>query len=529
MKPVYAFHPPLFAIYPALSLYAANVSLIPWQDTLLPMLYLLAGSGMVWILLSLLIRDWARAAAAVSVAMFTLFSYSAAATGKPYEELRISRSTWIAVVLLLAVAAAWKNRTNRGVAAFLNVAGSILVLLALVSIGGSHFAIRGELAKAEQPIAGAANQASSDRPDIFYIVLDGYGRTDTFESHYGFSDASFIKELKKKGFYLAHDAKSNYVQTEQSMASTLNMDYLENMVEPVGGAAEQRSLLDEKIDQSAVSKYLRKLGYRYFAITTGFPALKFRSADVVIAQDSGSPLFVNALRDRTPFPTPMAEYGSQFEGRRIFLEGGFKAMENLARPGSTPKFVVVHVLAPHPPFVFGPNGEPRRPKGPFGFWDGSHFHEVGGGRNDYVSGYREQAQYIAKRLLKSIDVLTAIEGKRPMILIQGDHGPKDRLDQNSMEKTDLPEVFGILSAYLVPDTVRPHLYESITPVNSFRTVLGRHFGADLKPLPDRQLHSSWEAPMAYSDVTGHLPARPTKSSLRPIGENEAGTTSPESK
>lgn len=502
MKPVRAFHPLLFAIYPPLSLYAANVSLIPWQETLVPILILLSGSGLVWGLLALLLRDAMRSAASVSVALFAGFSYSAIAIGLPYEEARISRTTWFLVVMILAIAAGWKNRTNRTVATFLNAAGTILVLLAAGSIASSHWAIRGELTRTENPVPGAASDLKQvSRPDIFYIVLDGYGRTDIFEEHYGFSDREFQSQLESKGFFIAKDAKSNYVQTQLSLASTLNMDYLDKIVKPVGGAAEQRGLLDEKIDQSAVSQYLRGIGYRYFAITTGFPALKFKSADVVIEQDSGSPLFINALRDRTPFPTPTSAYMSQYESRRLYLEGGFKAVENLARPGSSPKFVVVHILAPHPPFVFGPDGEPRRPHGPFGFWDGSHFHETSAGRNDYVLGYREQAQYIAKRLMGTVDTLLSAGPNPPIVLIQGDHGPKDRLDQNSMDKTDLPEVFGILSAYLAPKPVQNQLYDSISPVNSFRLILERHFGASLPLLPDRQFYSNWEEPLAFKEVT----------------------------
>jgi hypothetical protein len=50
---------------------------------------------------------------------------------------------------------------------------------------------------------------------------------------------------------------------------------------------------------------------------------------------------------------------------------------------------------------------------------------------------------------------------------------------------ELREKMGILNAYYLPGITDSHLYESITPVNSFRLVLDHYFGAGLGLLPDR--------------------------------------------
>lgn len=505
MKPVRPVHPPLFALYPPLSLYAANVSLIPWQDVVKPAAALLAASLGLWGILALILRDAIRTASAVSVALIAFFAYSTIAFGKPGEEGRFSPMVWMLVIVLLAVAAGWKNRTNRGVATFLNVTGVLLMVMALGSIARSHWTIRGELARTtEEKSATKGTAIPAGMPDIFYIILDGYGRTDTFERNYGFSDKAFVEELEERGFYVAKQARSNYVQTELSLTSTLNLEYLDQIVRPIGNVVEQRMLLDQMIDDSRVSRFLRSKGYLYYAITTGFPALTFRSADVVVEQESGSTLFLNALREKTPFPTPEVAYTSQYDARRFYLEGGYRAIENLAPPGPKPRFVIVHILAPHPPFVFGPKGEPRRPKGPYGFWDGSHFHDIYAGRNDYVTGYREQAQYIAKRTLDAIDKLARTGPRAPIILIQGDHGPKNAVNQDFLEKTDLDEAFGILSAFRVPDSIKAKLYPSISPVNTFRLLLSEMFTEDFPLRDDRHLYSTWGEPLKMVDVSEEL-------------------------
>jgi hypothetical protein len=241
------------------------------------------------------------------------------------------------------------------------------------------------------------------------------------------------------------------------------------------------------------------MGYQTVAVTTGFPALTFSTADLWIATDKGRSLFVDALVYKTPIRRSPGAIEGQFDFRRKQLLGAFSDLKRIAKRGSSPRFVVVHILAPHPPFVFGPNGEPRRPDSPYALSDGSHFIENIGGVEVYRQGYRDQAEYIGKLLVDAVDALVA-ESSDVVILVQGDHGPKSGLDQESAEKTDMGEVLPILSAYRVPDSVRKGLNEGTTPVNSFRTLFRGLFGMDLQPLPDESYYSKWSAPMDFVKV-----------------------------
>jgi hypothetical protein len=126
--------------------------------------------------------------------------------------------------------------------------------------------------------------------------------------------------------------------------------------------------------------------------------------------------------------------------------------------------------------------------------------------DDYRNGYRDQYAYISKRTLEAIDELLKNAGGDRIILIQGDHGPKSSMDQNSLQNTDVPEVFNILSAYRVPEQIRSSLYSSITPMNSFRILLSGLFKEDLTPLPDRSFYSTWDHPLRFEEVTKELKA-----------------------
>ena len=79
------------------------------------------------------------------------------------------------------------------------------------------------------------------------------------------------------------------------------------------------------------------------------------------------------------------------------------------------------------------------------------------------------------------------------------------LNWDSQEKTDLREPFSILNAYLVPKEMRTKLYDSITPINSFRIVLSQQFGAKYKTVSDRSFYSTAANPDGFSEVTKLIP------------------------
>ena len=76
-------------------------------------------------------------------------------------------------------------------------------------------------------------------------------------------------------------------------------------------------------------------------------------------------------------------------------------------------------------------------------------------------------------------------------------GPGSELDFGSAERTHLRERLGILNAYCFPDREVSTLRPSLSPVNSFRIVLGRVRGRPLPLLPDRSYFTTWDRPYDY--------------------------------
>lgn len=503
------FHPIFFGLYPVLSLYAPNTGLVPPQDILLPLTAVFLGTLALWGILRLLLRDAERSASVASAAVVGIFSFgpvmdlvrsneSGEVTGMTRHDLFM---LWAPVLLVVLLLAAWKGRgpITRG----LNVAGVILVVWPAVTIGSSWIAGSNAPKGATAIKDPIAESYKGSKPDIYYIILDGYGRSDAVRRSVGLDNSEFLDGLRKLGFIVEGDTRSNYCQTELSLSSSLNLDYVQTLL-PEGITGENRAPLDRLIDRNRIAATLRGFGYKFIAITSGFPGVHPNSADLLISEARTGSLFEGALTSRTPIGGGSIVATSAFDRRRQDLA---YAIDRIGKLGSSsqPRFVFAHILAPHPPFVFGPNGEAIRPKNmQFGYFDGSHFMQNGGSPETYANGYRGQATAIGRMLLKSLQELVRNSKTPPIVVVQGDHGSKLHLDQDTLVKTDINEVFPILNAYLVPDKIRQALYPTITPVNSFRTILREQFGEPFPNLPDRSWYSSWLEPTKFEEVTDRI-------------------------
>ena len=63
-------------------------------------------------------------------------------------------------------------------------------------------------------------------PDVYFLILDGYGSTSSLKKDLNYDNSKFIEILNKKGFFVASDSHSNYPQSFLSIPSTMNMKYL---------------------------------------------------------------------------------------------------------------------------------------------------------------------------------------------------------------------------------------------------------------------------------------------------------------
>jgi hypothetical protein len=70
------------------------------------------------------------------------------------------------------------------------------------------------------------------------------------------------------------------------------------------------------------------------------------------------------------------------------------------------------------------------------------------------------------------------------------------------------KAFSILNAYYLPGCDYSQLYDSISPVNTFRVILNHYFGTEFELLKDESFFSTKSQPYNFVNVTSELNKEP---------------------
>ncbi|MCH8877320.1 MAG: hypothetical protein IIA89_10940 [Chloroflexi bacterium] len=518
----------LVALYPVIALASANADEVSLQHISRS----LVASVVLAILLLLLVRsvagDWEKAALISSVALLLFFSY-----GHLYQLVKskevigfvVGRHRYLLLVWIVLLATwAWVVlKVLRNVPAWIGIftiAAAAAIANPLFSLVGREAEIRAANARGENLAYAYESVPRSVGRDIYYIVLDGYGRQDVLSRIYDLDNTDFIGFLKSRDFYVAEKSRSNYVQTALSLASSMNLNYVNDLSDTLGEDSTNRGPLNARIHNNFAMEFLERNGYQLMAFNTGLVATSIEDVDVYLPSED-NPYFrpslpatwllnpIEGLLLETTAVSGLLDLATQLRGsfvgaiadplyevHRARITYTLDAISEV--PGmSGDFFVFAHVVAPHPPFVFGSIGEPVNPDRPYGLFDGSDFLSEGGTTEEYIAGYRDELVYLNTLLEDTIDEILARSDPSPIIVLQSDHGPGAFLNWASASLSDLEERTSILNAYHLPDGGVDALYPSISPVNSFRVIFNHYFDGDFPLLEDRAYFSSANRPYSF--------------------------------
>jgi hypothetical protein len=407
------------------------------------------------------------------------------------------------LLLSLTVYVIHKSQSNA------RTAIAIANIVVLVFLGFSVVALTGPYATGTvQRWRGAADSLAEevllrdispgrDLPDIYYVILDGYARADVLKEVYTFDNSPFIRYLEDRGFFVPTGSRSNYMQTYLSLASSLNLSYLDELQRVMGGSRNKRPLQYLIQERSAAAELLKRAGYRYMFFGSRYSASSFSAqADVCHCGSAGLNDLENKLILFTPLILVRSMNAVQHRSHAGHILRTFRDLSDASvAPG--PKVVFAHVLAPHPPFVFGPHGESVVPDGRFFLNDGNHYL---GSRQGYVRGYRDQVAFVNTKIRETVDAILSRSSREPVIILQADHGPGSELHWESIERTNTKERTAIFAAYHLPAGARARFYETITPVNALRIVFDDVLGTRFATLPDRSFYTPWKEPYGFVEV-----------------------------
>jgi hypothetical protein len=499
----FPFYPLLLAIYPVLRLYGDNSDRVGVVNILQPLLFSLLLALALWLAMRCLYKDVHRASVSAALCLILFFSYGVlfrwltlacldhGVNPDIYIRHRYFLTAWFAI---LVVGMSFVRKMRAPDPKFLNLALSLLVMMTIGSAASKSVGSRQDATNLAPVPSVGSSIAVKERPDIYYIILDGYGRADLLQHFYGFDNSDFVNSLRSRGFWVGDKSRSNYLETGYSLPSSLNFDTFSRL-SAEASSREEKWLSDSRVffhlvDYNRAAGFLRTQGYRIVNMGSGFSLTNYsRGADINYGSTLSLAEFNSTFYTSTIFVAFMSPSIEMITGPQL-LANMSHIQEVAHLPG--PKFVFAHILSPHPPYQFNANGgkPPEPPSGVLLNW-GNHDAYVG------------QIKYLNGLVLRTVDRIVAESPHLPIIVIQGDHGPSlvDHTLAVPWNKTWTPDLLnmrsGILNALLVPNETKRKLYPKISPVNTFRTIFRSLFGASLRNLPDHPYYSTLDRPHVF--------------------------------
>jgi hypothetical protein len=511
------FHPFLFSTYAILGVYATNANEIPVAQIVRPLLIIFLATGAIYYFFTKRNNDLGRAGYLTTLVilwffyfghLFFFISFFPALRNLPYKQV-VTTLAWAALLLSLGTRKLWKQfRDPDSVTRLLNVVSLIVVAFPLATTAYIAYETKSQQKtigqhQADQVVPNLIS--SSNPPDIYYIVLDGYGRNDILDELYGINNDKFTDYLAQKGFFVANQATSNYMQTELSLSSILNMQYLDYLTENMG-KSQNRGPLNLLIHNSLVRKALAEVGYDFTALPSAVLFTQIRNADNYISYSKNpvtefeglliTKTVIGAYVDDLQLELPLPNYFTHRKTIAFNLEA-LSAIQDSAKP----KFIFAHILAPHPPFVFDQYGNPTQPDRPYFIGDATGFL---GTNEEYIKGYSQEVAYINSQITLVIDTILKNSNGNAIIIIHGDHGPGAFTSFVDSDKSCLSERFSVLLAIYLPNQGYSHFRSNMSLVNLFPILFNTYFSSNLPILEDRSYYASWTRPYEFIDVTEKL-------------------------
>ncbi|MFQ5717871.1 MAG: hypothetical protein ACE5GQ_12335, partial [Nitrospinales bacterium] len=262
------FHPYLFALYPVLFFYDLNKYEVWFSETWLPMAVALTATLLFLALFRLIFLETTTAGIFVSFCLVAFFFYEAILSRVSSFALGnfilskdpdLSWSYGIFFILLFIGIKTIKNPLH-GFTRFFNIVSVVLITFPLANIA-LHKLKNPSVLLEESALVKKGAQGNMDtvgsKPDIYYIILDAYGREDVLKEFYGYDNSEFIGFLKDRGFHIARKSRSNYPVTVPSLASSLNMNYVDRLAPLVDQNKRNLLPLNRLIEDNEVARFLK--------------------------------------------------------------------------------------------------------------------------------------------------------------------------------------------------------------------------------------------------------------------------------
>jgi len=441
-------------LWPFLNLVNYNKSQLEVEYVLVllsvPVLLFVCGIGALRLLGRFSRRDETpRFTFALAIAVALFFNYHAiydvlAALALPrinYAYLTLS------TLLLLAALRFFNPAVIRVSLVFFVVAGAIPAFEAMKYRSGGTASSAQMNARPLSPLS-----PETRKRDVYYFILDSYGRQDLLQEAYDFDNSSFIEALEQRGFYVAAQALANYPSTFLSVSSGLVGEYL------LGDGDEFQDMLqfaDLMRGNNPMIRRLKLSGYKYvhaqghlYTICVGYEDWCIDPYQQLLSSRD--------LLDVIVQTTPIRRFWRPIvRGSAVPLSYLQARLAAILEAEKGPLAVFAHILPPHSPWTVTADCRPR--DDPALAWSEST-----------KQHFLDSLTCVNTQLTQFVGFLDSADPEA-IVVIQSDHGTNSLLAADSAVKRwtaeQFEERFAILMAVRVPEQCRKWLYPSMSPVD----------------------------------------------------------------
>ena len=521
-------HPFLVGIFPILIIYSQNIGRVEITELFLPVIIIVGLTIGLYYFLKSILKNENKSAIIVTLILIMLFSY-----GHIYyllsdvmiDEFDIGQNRYLipAFGLVLGISIFFIIRARRvfdNATSILNVISIVFIIVAIsnVALVGAEITSCDKCSNQEffyeardfsdyfesHEFSISKNQ---ELPDVYYLILDEYARNDALIEYHNFSNHELTEFLEKKGFHIAKNSFANYPMSVQSIPAIMNMDYINFLADEIGTEVRNYKPLNGKnyglYPNNMVIKNFKEMDYKIITFNTFALHLHENPlADKTFCHRDKF-LLDNRLADvlaRTSIFGYYIERWAEGELRQATL----CAFENFGNAGNVfdePVFVWAHVMLPHPPWIFGPNGEEITPGKPLLITDNPEFRDSGW---EPKRQYIQQVQFANKKTIEVVENILE-NNRNAIIIIQGDHGTAWETNWMEPSKEDAWQRLRNFDAIYFPDKdKRDLLLDDRTLVNTFRTVFNAYYESNYELLEDK-MYWGWNAkPYYFEEMTQYL-------------------------
>ena len=528
LKKLALLNPVIFAIYSVLFLYAHNIAETPVNLVYKPLAYSILATAIITLVLIPVIRNKAITAFLASIFALIFFMHGHLVQLFPAEfnidlgltQIGTDKFLFVSELFLLSLAiqVVRKNKLF-----LINKFNHLFFIMSIVLLLSSAFTVLNHRPN-KQPEASKvsilADQEPNreNRPDIYYLIFDRYGANSTLQSELDYDNTKFTDYLKDTGFYVTDKSVANYPKTFQSLASSLNMTYLNHLTDQYGIESEDQTPINNMLDKHQVGLALKELGYSYYHLGSWW----FPTADNSLADEVYSWSFLSLdqfsrefLQTTLALPVLAKMQAVEFDEenylrveQKLRIPATIKRLEEITKTKTGPKFVFSHMLLPHGPYIYDR--------------EGNHITEADVATQSDSASYLDQLIYSNKVIQNIVDNIIKNSESEPIIIVQSDEGPCDiipelaeddgwghcgeDMDWRTLSNNALRVKMRILNAYYLPEVnMQDILYPSISPVNSFRVIFNQYFNTHLELLPDNNyITTDLDHPYDFIDVTNKV-------------------------